>query len=301
MTSTVDPTRTPQHGGVQMPTSTSAPHLPDVARNTQADGHAARGRDSDIDIAAESELTRLSIVIPALNERVNIPRVMATIPYHELTEAGYETEVIVVDNASTDGTGEIAAELGATVIFQPNRGYGNAYHAGFAAAKGEVIATGDADCTYPFDALPGLLDVLSGAQLDFLNTNRLGRQNSHAMKPSHQFGNRVLTMVSRTFFRAPFLDSQSGMWVFRRDIWCKLDVRNAGMPFSQEIKNEAYVKGFRCAEVPIEYRVRGGDVKLHATRDGIRNLRQLVGHRMRADTVADVAPEATPSAVAWTD
>ena len=65
-------------------------------------------------------------------------------------------------------------------------------------------------------------------------------------------------------------------------IWDELDVRSCGMPFSQEIKNEAFVKGFRCAEVGIEYRVRGGEVKLSATRDGVRNLSQLLGHRLRA-------------------
>jgi hypothetical protein len=53
------------------------------------------------------------------------------------------------------------------------------------------------------------------------------------------------------------------------------------MPFSQEIKNEAYVNGFRCGEVPIEYRMRGGEVKLNAARDGIRNASQLFAHRAR--------------------
>ncbi|HEX3784372.1 MAG TPA: glycosyltransferase family 2 protein [Pseudonocardiaceae bacterium] len=223
----------------------------------------------------------LSIVIPALNERVNMPKVMATVPAEALAAVGCQVEVIVVDNGSTDGTGEVAAELGATVVLQPTRGYGHAYHAGFAASSGDLIATGDADCTYPFDALPDMLTTFIDRQLHFMSTNRLGRQNSHAMKPSHVFGNRVLTGVSRSFFRAPFRDSQSGMWLFRREIWADLDVRSGGMPFSQEIKNEAYLKGLRCAEIPIEYRVRGGDVKLNAVKDGLRNLGQLVGHRLR--------------------
>jgi glycosyltransferase involved in cell wall biosynthesis len=207
---------------------------------------------------------------------------MASIPRRALAEAGLRVEVIVVDNGSTDGTGEVAAALGATVVRQPVRGYGNAYHAGFAASRGDLIATGDADCTYPFDALPDLIATFLARELDFMSTNRLGRQNSHAMSRSHQVGNWVLTKVSRMFFRSPFGDSQSGMWLFRNDIWPHLDVRSGGMPFSQEIKNEAFVKGLRCAEVPIEYRVRGGDVKLHAVRDGMRNLWQLVGHRLRA-------------------
>jgi glycosyltransferase involved in cell wall biosynthesis len=225
----------------------------------------------------------VSIVIPALNEEENIPSVMAMIPRDEVEAAGCALEVIVIDNASSDRTAELAASLGASVYLQPARGYGNAYHAGFAAARGDVIVTGDADCTYPFDAVPALLDHLVGGSFDFLSTNRLGRANRASMKRSHTVGNRMLTAASRSFFRAPFRDSQSGMWIFKREIWRHLDVRSGGMPFSQEIKNEAYLKGFRCDEVPIEYRKRGGVVKLHAFRDGTRNVYQLALHRMRAD------------------
>lgn len=225
----------------------------------------------------------VSIVIPALNEEANIPHVMATIPREEIAAAGCHLEVVLIDNSSTDRTGEIAALLGASVYLQPARGYGNAYHSGFAVARGDVIATGDADCTYPFDALPGLIDYLVKGPYDFLSTYRLGRENRSSMKPSHSVGNRLLTAASRTIFGSPFRDSQSGMWVFRRPIWQHLDVRSGGMEFSQEIKNEAYVKGFRCTEVPIEYRQRGGVVKLNAFRDGTRNFSQLALHRMRVE------------------
>lgn len=240
--------------------------------------------------AASSEATprrwpgvrSISIVIPALNEEENIPHVMATIPRAEIAAAGCQLEVVLVDNASTDRTGEVAAALGASVYLQPARGYGNAYHTGFAVARGDVIVTGDADCTYPFDALPRLVDHLVDWHYDFVSTYRLGRENRQAMKPSHTVGNRLLTAASRSFFGSPFRDSQSGMWVFRRLIWKHLDVRSGGMQFSQEIKNEAYLKGFRCDEVPIEYRRRGGVVKLNALRDGTRNISQLAAHRMRA-------------------
>jgi glycosyltransferase involved in cell wall biosynthesis len=223
----------------------------------------------------------VSIVIPALNEEENIPHVLATVPRDALMRAGCAVEVVIVDNGSTDRTSEVAAALDATVVYQPERGYGNAYHAGFAAARGDVIVTGDADCTYPFDALLELIDHLECGGYDFLSTNRLGRDNRHAMKRSHAVGNSMLTAVSRSLFHGPFRDSQSGMWIFRRSIWAHLDVRSGGMQFSQEIKNEAYLKGFRCDEVPIEYRPRGGTVKLNAFQDGTLNLLQLAGHRMR--------------------
>lgn len=226
-------------------------------------------------------MSTLSIVIPALNERANIAKLIAGIPYAELTAGGWDTELLVVDNGSVDGTGQLARELGAEVVVQPVRGYGNAYKAGFANCTGSVIATGDADLTYPFDALPRMLETLLHDRIEFMTTNRLHPANRAAMKPSHTVGNRVLSAFSRMLFRNGVVDSQSGMWVFRRYVWDWLDVRSGGMGFSQEVKNEAYRKGFRCTELPIEYRVRGGDVKLNAARDGVRNLAQLFGHRIR--------------------
>ncbi len=231
-------------------------------------------------------MTTLSIVIPALNEAANLPRVIASIPMETLAQDGWETEVLIVDNGSTDGTGEVARELGAKVVVAESRGYGNAYMAGFAAATGELIATGDADCTYPFDALPTLLSSLVEMRVEFLTTNRLLRTNRHAIKRSHLLANHVLSAVSRALFQNGIHDSQSGMWVFRKYILAKLSVSSPGMAFSQEIKNAATSAGFRYLEVPIEYRRRGGDQKLEAVRDGLANVWQLVRHRVwlsRAD------------------
>ncbi|MFF4343616.1 glycosyltransferase family 2 protein [Kitasatospora sp. NPDC001540] len=227
----------------------------------------------------------LSIVIPALNEAENLPSVMASIPVAELAAEGWETEVVVVDNASVDDTAEVARRLGARVVSQPERGYGNAYQAGFDAAGGEVIATGDADCTYPFDALPEMLRTLREHDVEFMTTNRLLRRNRGAMKPSHFAANHALSALSRTLFRNGLKDSQSGMWIFRRYVWHGVDVRSGGMAFSQEIKNAATDAGFRFLEVPIDYRVRGGEVKLRALPDGMGNLRQLFRHRFRRPAV----------------
>jgi glycosyltransferase involved in cell wall biosynthesis len=243
----------------------------------------------------------LSIVIPALNEAENIPRVMSTIPRTTLKNAGWDVEVVVVDNGSSDGTGLVAAAHGARVVFRSVRGYGSAYRAGFAAAQGEIIATGDADCTYPFDALPELLDRLDHHRLDFLSTNRLSTQNRRAIKQSHLVGNYILSGVSRSLFRSPFHDSQSGMWIFRREILDHLDLRANGMAFSQEIKHEVCLKRFRCEEVSIEYRVRGGVGKLNAGRDGIMNTSQMLSHRIRgrrlpAGIILNEASALTPKA-----
>jgi glycosyltransferase involved in cell wall biosynthesis len=234
----------------------------------------------------------LSVVIPALNEAGNIPHVIAAVPLAALRDAGWETEIVIVDNASTDGTGELAESLGARVVRQPQRGYGNAYRAGLDSVRSEVVATGDADRTYPFDALPELLRQLDEHGADFLSTNRLHAANRRAMKPSHFVANHFLSAISRVLFRHRMRDSQSGMWVFYTRVWRGIDVAAPGMAFSQEIKNAAVHSGFRVKEVPIEYRARAGEVKLKALADGWSNLRSLFTHRLGLGSRGAAGPAA---------
>lgn len=220
-------------------------------------------------------MKKLTVIIPALNEEEGIGSVLKEIPINELLNMGYETEVLVIDNGSRDKTGYIAKQHGATVIIQPVRGYGNAYKTGFANASGDIIATGDADLTYPFEDLPAIIQKMEDDNLDFINTDRLKYVNSEVMTSSHIFGNMLLTKIIKLLFDLPFVDSQSGMWIFRRSIWDELDVQSSGMPFSQEIKIEAYIRGFRCAEVPINYRIRSGETKLSTFKDGSKVMLQI--------------------------
>ena len=225
-------------------------------------------------------MKKIAVVIPALNEEQGIGLVLKEIPVSTLMDMGYETEVMVIDNGSNDKTPYVARQHGATVIIQPVRGYGNAYKAGFANASGDIIVTGDADLTYPFEDLPKILQIMEKEDLDFISTNRLKYVNPEVMTPSHIFGNRILTTITKILFDLPFADSQSGMWVFRREIWDKLDVRSSGMAFSQELKIEAYIRGFRCAEVPIKYRNRSGDAKLNTFKDGTKVMFQMFHKRL---------------------
>jgi len=224
-------------------------------------------------------LKKISIVIPALNEEKGIGPVLRAIPIDELKKMNYAVELLVIDNGSTDQTPHIARKHGATVIIQPVRGYGNAYKAGFANATGDIIATGDADLTYPFDILPSVIKKMEAEDLDFVTTDRLATLQPEAMSRFHVFGNWVLTRMTRLLFRWPFNDSQSGMWIFKRRIWAQLDVRSSGMPFSQELKIEAHAKGFKCAEIPINYQARAGQEKLNV-RDGPGNISHLLKKRL---------------------
>ena len=223
----------------------------------------------------------ISFVIPALNEEKAIKRVIKEIPVSKLQKMGYSVEILIVDNGSTDKTGYIAKKNGATVFVQPVRGYGNAYKAGFANAHSNIIVTGDADCTYPFEDVPGFLELMESRKLDFINTDRLSNLRPESMHWTHQFGNWFLAKICKCLWRGfPFHDSQSGMWLFKKEIWPKLHVKSSGMPFSQELKIEVYKKGFKCDEIKIDYRPRVGEVKLDGWKDAVKNTVHLFVKRM---------------------
>lgn len=227
-----------------------------------------------------SNIKKITTVIPALNEEQAIGSVVDEIPINELKKMGYAVEIMVIDNGSTDKTRYIANNHGAKVIVQPIKGYGNAYKAGFANATGNIIATGDADSTYPFDDLPKIIKKMEDENLDFITTDRLTNLQPGVMSRTHYFGNLLLQLMTKILFGLSCKDSQSGMWIFKRSIWPKLNVKSSGMPFSQELKIEAYRNGFKCAEVPIAYRARVGEVKLSTLKDGLGNILHLIKKRI---------------------
>ena len=99
------------------------------------------------------------------------------------------------------------------------------------------------------------------------------------MNFTNQVGNWVLTVTAAVLFFKPIEDSQSGMWIFKRMILPKLKLTSDGMPFSQEIKLEALIRGFMFGETHIPYGARIGEVKLQKWRDGWLNLSFLVAKR----------------------
>ena len=225
--------------------------------------------------------TIVSIVFPALNEEEAVACTIKAVPVKELQDMGYEVQILVVDNGSTDRTGDLAKQFGADVVFEARRGYGRAYKTGFAYAKGDIIVTADADMSYPVEDIPKMVHQLEEENLDFITTNRYKYMSNGAMTTLHKIGNGILNTTTRLLLRAQLQDSQSGMWVFRREILNRINVKSNGMAFSQEIKIEAcHYARCRWKEIPIEYRARVGAVKIRSWQDGFGNLFQLVNKRM---------------------
>jgi len=217
---------------------------------------------------------KLTVIIPCLNEEQGIERVLEKMP-------AFVDEVIVVDNGSTDRTGEVARRFGATVIREEVRGYGRSYKRGFAHASGDVIITLDGDHSYPVDAISYLLEAFLHLDVDFLNASRFPVRDPRAMSFKHKIGNLILSFAMSLLFFRWVRDSQSGMWVFRRSILEQMNLESDGMAFSEEIKVEALRNPrIRFGEISILYSSRLGEVKLNPWRDGIQNLLFLVKKRL---------------------
>jgi len=222
------------------------------------------------------ELT-VSVVIPCLNEAENIALCVNS-ARAALEDSGLRGEVIVVDNASEDGSGSLAQAAGARVVLEPRRGYGNAYLAGFAAARGRYIVMADADLTYDFGEIPRFIAALeAGAQL--VIGNRMNNIQPGAMPWTHRYiGNPVLTGLLNILFRTGVGDAHCGMRALRRDVLEDLDLRTTGMEFASEMVIRAAKAHLTISEIAIEYRPRGGSSKLSRFRDGWRHLRFLLVH-----------------------
>jgi len=219
----------------------------------------------------------VSVVIPCLNEAENIVECVER-ALRTIEDNAIPGEVLVVDNGSTDGSDELAAGAGARVVHEPRRGYGSAYLAGFAAARGSYILMADADLTYDFGDLPRFLEKLEeGAEM--VIGDRMDNIQPGAMPWLHRYvGNPILSGVLNVFFRTGVRDAHCGMRAMRRDILPQLDLRTTGMEFASEMVIRAAKTHTKIEQLPIEYHPRGGESKLSSFRDGWRHLRFLLVH-----------------------
>ena len=212
------------------------------------------------------ENNKISVVIPCYNEEEGIKKLLKDMP-------DSVDEVVVVDNNSTDNTAAVAKSLRAVVVKEPVKGYGRAYKRGLSTASGDIIVTMDGDCTYPPQAINLLLHVMLSENADFISARRWYSKIGEDKSTLRLLGNFILSATIRLLFMRYIYDTQSGMWVFKRNLLPRLDVTSNGMAFSEEIKIEAFTNPtIRAIEIPIYYGARLGQSKLNLWRDGFGNL-----------------------------
>ncbi|OKY77903.1 MAG: Glycosyl transferase family 2 [Candidatus Methanohalarchaeum thermophilum] len=220
---------------------------------------------------------KISVVIPTLNEEKGIKKTLNKL---KPIKKEYDAEFLVIDGGSSDRTREIAREKGAKVIVEERKGYGRAYKTGFSKSKGDIIVTMDGDDSYPAENTLDLIEYFQENGIDFLTTNRFGEIKEGAMTPKHKLGNAILTKVMKLLFNINIKDSQSGMWIFKKSLLKELDLKSNGMPFSEEIKIEAFNNTeIKSIEKPIRYREREGQAKINSWKDGLENLIYLFKKR----------------------
>ncbi|MFT6414996.1 MAG: glycosyltransferase involved in cell wall biosynthesis [Gammaproteobacteria bacterium] len=220
----------------------------------------------------------LSVVMPCLNEAETLAICIQKAQGFFVRE-GVAGEVVIADNGSTDGSQQIATDLGARVVPVPAKGYGNALIGGITAAKGTYVIMGDADDSYDFSHLmPHLTQLRAGNDLVMGNRFKGGIKKG-AMPFLHKYlGNPVLSFIGRLFFKSKIGDFHCGLRGFSKSAFAKMQLKTSGMEFASEMIVKASLKDMKIAEVPtiLSPDGRTRPPHLNTWTDGWRHLRFLL-------------------------
>lgn len=218
----------------------------------------------------------ISVVIPCYNEEETLA---ATIERAKigLKKTGLTSEILVVDNNSTDSSSKIAVSLGARVVNEPEQGYGNTLLRGFEEAYGRYLVMGDADNTYDFSEVDKFITPIQEGY-DFVIGSRLkGKILPGAMKWLHRYiGNPLLSLTLNLLFKTNISDTQCGMRAFTKDAYRRMHLQTGGMELASEMIINASKAKLKIMEIPITYYPRKGESKLRSFYDGWRHLRFML-------------------------
>jgi glycosyltransferase involved in cell wall biosynthesis len=221
----------------------------------------------------------VSVVIPVFNEVHTIGQVI-----DRVLGSGFETEVIVVDDASTDGTRDYLQRLENPKVHcfyhAVNRGKGAALRMGFAAAKNPYVIVQDADLEYDPADYKLVLEPLLDGRADMVYGSRFLGGPHRVLLFWHYVGNRLITLVSNMVSDLSLSDMETGMKAFRRDKLVALKLSADRFTFEPEITCKAARAGWKIYEVPISYSGRTyAEGKKIGWRDAIAAIVAIVYYR----------------------
>jgi glycosyltransferase involved in cell wall biosynthesis len=209
----------------------------------------------------------LDVIIPVLNEERSIAKVLGDLP------ADMVRHTVVVDNGSTDGTARIAAEAGAVVITEPERGYGAACLAGIAHLRAlssppDLIAFLDGDYSDRPEELERLVEALLRREADLVIGSRaLGEREPGALLPQARFGNALAALLIRLLYGVRITDL-GPFRVIRRQALESLGMQDRNFGWTVEMQVKAIRKRLKMVEEPVSYRKRIGTSKITGTIGG---------------------------------
>ena len=200
---------------------------------------------------------KLSVVIPVYNEKKTLSELICRVEAVKL-----EKEIIIVDDASTDGTRDLLKKYEGQerfkVIYQSkNAGKGSALRAGFDKAEGEIIIVQDGDLEYDPKEYPLLLEPILDGRADVVYGSRFLGGTTRAFFFWHYVGNKVLTTLSNMCTNLCLTDMETGYKVFRRTVLDSFILKCNRFGFEPEFTSKVARHAFRIYEVPISYSGRG--------------------------------------------
>lgn len=208
---------------------------------------------------------RIAILIPALNEEESIEFVLKAIP------RGVASQVVVINNGSTDRTSDVAILSGAQVVLEPERGYGAACLAGIRAlaTDTDIVVFMDADYSDFPEELEILVRPILEDRADFVIGTRMQNQPARAaLTPQQRWGNLLAVRLMRYFWGSDYTDLGPFRAIRRSSLeMLSMSDRNYGWTVEMQIK--AVMAGLRTIEVPVQYRVRIGRSKVSGTIKGV--------------------------------
>lgn len=224
---------------------------------------------------------KIAVVIPCYNEAKSIAKVIKKFPHAKLAKYGFEMQVYVVDNNSTDDTATVARQAGAIIISETKKGKGNALRTGFASLPSEVdyVVMLDGDDTYSPAEILRVIEPLHSQFADVVIGSRLGGKiTDNSMKLFNRLGNWVFTHLVRYIYRANVTDVLTGYFAWKKEALDKLYPHLVSDSFAIEM--EMITKMARLnmdiTSVPISYAERAGESNLRPIQDGARILAMLV-------------------------
>jgi len=207
---------------------------------------------------------RAAVVIPVFNERESLPLVVADLP------ASLVSEIVVVDNGSTDGTDLVARGLPVRLVREERRGYGSACLAGVAALEGhppDVLVFLDGDYSDHPEEMPRLLDAIAAGADLVIGSRALGQAEPGALLPQARWGNRIACFLIRALSGHRYTDL-GPFRAIRWEAYRRLSMRDTGFGWTCEMQVKAVRKRLAIAEVPVSYRRRVGVSKITGTLSG---------------------------------
>jgi glycosyltransferase involved in cell wall biosynthesis len=239
-------------------------------------------------------MKKILVLIPCYNEAKGIGQVIDNFPTEDLKRRGFELEVLVIDNNSTDDTSKVARRHGATVIHESKKGKGNAIRTGFYNIPEDVdfIVMLDGDATYRSDEIVRMIEPLDSGFSTVVTGSRLGGKiGDGSMKTLNRAGNWIYSHLVRYSYRVSVTDVLTGYFAWSRSAVVKLrdHLESSGFAIEMEMITKMARLGEDICAVPISYDARSGESNLRPFYDGSRILLMFARNLFWKPTIDRIA------------